>query len=122
MVAEYSLPNSGSDEQQAKRQHRLADMMGHPRRITPQFSGGSLTYVTWHFIHDRPLQLLVMRWHSIETNRLNDAPGYRVVTFAIEAHRECEIASSRHLLGGRQLELSRSKVSILAATAQIMRR
>jgi hypothetical protein len=30
-------------------------------RITPQFSGGTLSYVTWHFIHDRPLQLLVRR-------------------------------------------------------------
>jgi hypothetical protein len=28
---------------------------------TPQFSGGALTYVPWHFIHDRPLQLLVRR-------------------------------------------------------------
>jgi len=30
-------------------------------RLTPQFSGGALTFVTWHFIHNRPLQLLVMR-------------------------------------------------------------
>jgi len=27
-------------------------------RLTPQFSGGALSYVQWHFIHDRPLQLL----------------------------------------------------------------
>jgi len=30
-------------------------------RLTPQFSGGALTKVPWHFIHDRPLQLLVRR-------------------------------------------------------------
>src|SRR5689334_15809103 len=30
-------------------------------RITPQFSGGALSYVPWHFISDRPLQLLVIR-------------------------------------------------------------
>jgi hypothetical protein len=29
--------------------------------ITPQFSGGALPYVPWHFMCDRPLQLLVMR-------------------------------------------------------------
>src|SRR5437762_130088 len=28
-------------------------------RLTPQFSGGALSYVPWHFMHDRPLQLLV---------------------------------------------------------------
>ena len=28
-------------------------------RITPQFSGGALTHVPWHFIPNRPLQLLV---------------------------------------------------------------
>src|SRR5262245_46255340 len=32
-----------------------------PCRLTPQFSRGALTYVTWHFIHDRRLQLLVRR-------------------------------------------------------------
>jgi hypothetical protein len=31
------------------------------RRLTPQFSGGALSYVQWHFIHDRPLQLLGRR-------------------------------------------------------------
>jgi len=31
-------------------------------RLTPQFSGGALSYVQWHFIHDRPLQLLVRRY------------------------------------------------------------
>src|SRR5262249_980758 len=30
-------------------------------RITPQFSGGALSYEPWHFIHHRPLQLLVRR-------------------------------------------------------------
>jgi len=30
-------------------------------RLTPQFSGSALTYVPWHFISDRPLQLLVRR-------------------------------------------------------------
>jgi len=30
-------------------------------RLTPQFSGGALTYVFWHFIPHRPLQLLVRR-------------------------------------------------------------
>jgi hypothetical protein len=30
-------------------------------RLTPQFSGGSLTYMPWHFISHRPLQLLVRR-------------------------------------------------------------
>ena len=30
-------------------------------RITPQFSGRALPHVPWHFIHDGPLQLLVMR-------------------------------------------------------------
>jgi hypothetical protein len=30
-------------------------------RLTPQFSGGALTLVPWHFISHRPLQLLVMR-------------------------------------------------------------
>src|SRR5580765_6063047 len=30
-------------------------------RLTPQFSGGAVTYVPWHFIHHRPLQLLVRR-------------------------------------------------------------
>jgi hypothetical protein len=28
---------------------------------TPQFSGGALNYVAWHFMPDRPLQLLVRR-------------------------------------------------------------
>jgi hypothetical protein len=40
-----------------------ANTIGRRRRITlpvtPQFSGGALTYVSWHFIHDRPLHLLV---------------------------------------------------------------
>jgi hypothetical protein len=31
------------------------------RRLTPQFSGGELTNVPWHFIHHRPLQLLISR-------------------------------------------------------------
>ena len=31
------------------------------RRLTQQFSGGALRYVPWHFIYDRPLQLLVVR-------------------------------------------------------------
>jgi hypothetical protein len=30
-------------------------------RITPQFSRGVLPPVPWHFMHDRRLQLLVMR-------------------------------------------------------------
>ena len=30
-------------------------------QLTPQFSGGALPYVSWHFISHRPLQLLVMR-------------------------------------------------------------
>jgi len=30
-------------------------------RLTLQFSGGTLSYVTWHFIPHRPLQLLVRR-------------------------------------------------------------
>ena len=30
-------------------------------RITPQFSGGAPPYVPWHFMCDRPLQLLVRR-------------------------------------------------------------
>jgi hypothetical protein len=34
-------------------------------RLTPQFSSGALPYVHWHFIHDRLLQLLVMRWHNL---------------------------------------------------------
>jgi len=37
-------------------------------RLTPQFSGGALSYVQWHFIHDRPLQLLqllVRRYRSV---------------------------------------------------------
>jgi len=35
--------------------------MRHTCRLTPQFSGGALSYVPWHFISDRPLQLLVRR-------------------------------------------------------------
>ena len=30
-------------------------------RLTSQFSGGAMPLVPWHFIHDRPLQLLVRR-------------------------------------------------------------
>src|SRR5213078_3489152 len=30
-------------------------------RLTPQFSGGALPYVPWHFISHGPLQLLVRR-------------------------------------------------------------
>jgi len=45
--------------------------MRHACRITPQFSGGALTYVPWHFMHDRPLQLLVMRLAKRERVRFN---------------------------------------------------
>jgi len=31
------------------------------KSLEPQFSGGALGYVPWHFIHHRPLQLLVRR-------------------------------------------------------------
>src|SRR6476646_8281364 len=37
-------------------------------RTTPQFSGGALTFVTWHFIHDRLLQLLVRRLAHAQEN------------------------------------------------------
>jgi len=40
-------------------------------RITPQFSGGALNYVPWHFIHHRPLQLLVRRRHN-ESRTIKD--------------------------------------------------
>jgi hypothetical protein len=33
-------------------------------RITFRFSGGALTSVPWHFIHHRPLQPVVMRYHA----------------------------------------------------------
>jgi hypothetical protein len=32
-------------------------------RLTSQFSGRVLSYVTWHFISHGPLQLLVIRTH-----------------------------------------------------------
>src|SRR5262245_40617536 len=32
-------------------------------RITPQFSGGVLTYVAWHFMPDRPCNCLLVVWH-----------------------------------------------------------
>ena len=47
-------------------------------RITPQFSGGALSYVPWHFMHDRPLQLLVipitMRSESSANSRATANP------------------------------------------------
>jgi len=39
-------------------------------RLTPQFSGGTLTFVTWHFIPHRPLQLLVRRLAHHASRRL----------------------------------------------------
>ena len=33
-------------------------------RITFRFSGSALTSVPWHFIHHRPLQLVVMRYDA----------------------------------------------------------
>jgi hypothetical protein len=51
-LAEKHELSSASDE---------GDLVAHPvtarlastlSRITPQFSGGALTYATWHFIHD----------------------------------------------------------------------
>src|SRR4030095_7654644 len=42
-------------------------LMGHGGRLTPQFSGRALPYVTWHFIHHGPLQLLVRRRHGTGT-------------------------------------------------------
>ena len=34
--------------------HQAHGLAGALRsRITPQFSGGALPHVTWHFIHDR---------------------------------------------------------------------
>src|SRR5215471_17648287 len=44
-------------------------------RLTPQFSGGALTSVTWHFIHDRPLQLLVRRRHTATQNEHSTSWG-----------------------------------------------
>ena len=45
-------------DQRSKRRSTV-DING--KSLEPQFSGGALTYVPWHFMHDRPLQLLVMR-------------------------------------------------------------
>jgi hypothetical protein len=49
-------------EHEDKKEKSAACAQG--RRLTPRFSGGALTYMPWHFIRHRPLQLLVSRWHA----------------------------------------------------------
>jgi len=76
-------------------------------RLTPQFSGGALTYVPWHFISDRPLQLLVRRlahvpqrrsvrinkrWRSHNTRKTRPVTQTNVVTKKIGRGRSSDVA------------------------------
>src|SRR5262249_55496183 len=47
--------SSQTDRKNTRKPDRLKS------RLTPKFSGGAPTSVTWHFIYSRPLQLLVRR-------------------------------------------------------------
>ena len=55
-LASHALDGPTTSERIAYRRNPLQPS---PCRLTPQFNGGAPTYVTWHFISHRPLQLLV---------------------------------------------------------------